>query len=543
MSRRGRQDPLQSEDTRIARTKEMCHTQSHTIKFSFHPQLPTTSAHAVETSPRCYAKEPCGHLFLISFLTYGVQDFPGMDPNNLEVTLESPRRGRWDMPSFSYKLLKPRGENSYDPVMDLLQTLGVYEKRTCDQLPFYANLHEAVRREHWPTFRDTLEAANASLPSRRLQGTGLFPEVVCRVIEEIEQRVVGPSMPAIKQAPADTSLGYGELRPQAVTDIIKATNLKKDSTFLDLGSGTGLVVSQVALQAGSRCFGIELHETRANTANMVKEQLSKRSESWGFCHGQVTLIEGDMFHSEQVEMWLQMADVVLITNKIFKPKGKRPYNYSLFELLGLYLKQDAQVVSLVPARQTPLEPGKLNFQDVKSVGALFDDASKHPLRDVSWAQSGGEFFVERFDPAGYQDRCKKSRKQPNSDILKKLDARRNCTPNLLSGLRARDPLLLDNIRLDTLPQYEKHVPDPLSHRLFSVKRFMPLPGKRNSSDAADEHNVRPLVLRIVRPGKSTKVSILPVATASKDGHGYTRGYLRAYPYPYPQKPYPCTGRV
>jgi nucleoside-diphosphate-sugar epimerase len=29
----------------------------------------------------------------------------------------------------------------------------------------------------------------------------------------------------------------------------------------------------------------------------------------------------------------------------------------------------------------------------------------------------------------------------------------------------------------------------------------------------------------------------------KDGHGYTRGYLQAYPYPYPQKPYPCTGRV
>jgi hypothetical protein len=31
--------------------------------------------------------------------------------------------------------------------------------------------------------------------------------------------------------------------------------------------------------------------------------------------------------------------------------------------------------------------------------------------------------------------------------------------------------------------------------------------------------------------------------APKDGHGYTRGYLRAYPYPDPQKPYPCTGRV
>ncbi|KAJ7362628.1 hypothetical protein DFH08DRAFT_930879 [Mycena albidolilacea] len=48
-----------------------------------------------------------------------------------------------------------------------------------------------------------------------------------------------------------------------------------------------------------------------------------------------------------------------------------------------------------------------------------------------------------------------------------------------------------------------------------------------------------LQARIYRPqgGQGTLVC------GTKDGHGYTRGYLRAYPYPDQPRPYPYTGRV
>ena len=55
--------------------------------------------------------------------------------------------------------------------------------------------------------------------------------------------------------------GYGELTPPAVTALLRLVPLSADDAFFDLGSGAGVVVTQLAL-LGFRAVGIELSPTR-----------------------------------------------------------------------------------------------------------------------------------------------------------------------------------------------------------------------------------------------------------------------------------------
>ena len=66
---------------------------------------------------------------------------------------------------------------------------------------------------------------------------------------------------------------YGEINAPFINkEIIQRTGLRSKSVFVDLGSGIGNVVLQVAAQTGCETFGIEAIETRVKLAKrMLKE--------------------------------------------------------------------------------------------------------------------------------------------------------------------------------------------------------------------------------------------------------------------------------
>ena len=57
-----------------------------------------------------------------------------------------------------------------------------------------------------------------------------------------------------------------------VNEFIQKTSLTKDMVFLDMGSGIGNVVLQVAGQTLCDCYGIEIME---NPSILAKNQLSE----------------------------------------------------------------------------------------------------------------------------------------------------------------------------------------------------------------------------------------------------------------------------
>ena len=155
--------------------------------------------------------------------------------------------------------------------------------------------------------------------------SGIPQKLILRIIEETYQRCVGPHIDQLRKYSAFSSEVYGELMPTFVTDIIRATGIKEDSLFLDLGSGVGNVVMQASLETGCRSFGIELMPGPAEIARSQLEQFKMRCRMWGVRMGSVELEEGDMLKSPRVDALVKEADVVLVNNKVFlEPREFNP---------------------------------------------------------------------------------------------------------------------------------------------------------------------------------------------------------------------------
>jgi len=90
---------------------------------------------------------------------------------------------------------------------------------------------------------------------------------LARDIDGFEAHGVAPDGTQLRRAPSHT---YGELTPTGVSQLIATTRLSAGDRFVDLGSGTGKVVVQVAMQVpGVRCTGIELDSERHKGARKL----------------------------------------------------------------------------------------------------------------------------------------------------------------------------------------------------------------------------------------------------------------------------------
>lgn len=85
---------------------------------------------------------------------------------------------------------------------------------------------------------------------------------------------------------------YGELTPAGTRQLIRATRLGPGDVFVDLGSGVGKVVLQVALAVpGVRCIGIEIDGARHASAC----EALRRAEACGLLEpGRCVLHHGDI---------------------------------------------------------------------------------------------------------------------------------------------------------------------------------------------------------------------------------------------------------
>lgn len=70
---------------------------------------------------------------------------------------------------------------------------------------------------------------------------------------------------------------YGEIKPEAVSQLEEYLKLTAHDVFYDLGSGVGKMVVQIYLDTPvKKSVGIELSPTRSNKAQSVKEKLKQQ---------------------------------------------------------------------------------------------------------------------------------------------------------------------------------------------------------------------------------------------------------------------------
>ncbi|KNZ56855.1 hypothetical protein VP01_2301g8 [Puccinia sorghi] len=152
------------------------------------------------------------------------------------------------------------------------------------------------------------------------------------ILGQAYDRQVGPQLELLQGYETWSSNVYGELKPRFISEIIRLVDLRPGMLFLDLGSGIGNIVLQVALEVGC--------------------------------------VAADFTKDPRVGQWLRQADVVLVNNQVFTPD----LNESL-SLLFLELKDTATIVSLKPFISSSF---KLNQRNLDSPLAILTRPAVRP---------------------------------------------------------------------------------------------------------------------------------------------------------------------
>lgn len=249
-------------------------------------------------------------------------------------------------------------------------------------------------------FRASVEAYNTELDflikagdlARNLETNRLNEEMAFFIVKQVYHRVVSPRVDSIHSKVDDKDNTYGELEPSFVSRIIRESKLKEDQIFIDLGSGVGNIVLQMALEVGCESWGCEMREVSCNAADDQKAEFAARCRLWGLRAGRVHFERGDFRENSAIREIMKKADVILVNNEVF---GSDLNQYLRDAFLDL--KDGCRVVSL---KSFGPSNDKRNENDTFSQFVIKE--KEYSAGDVSWKGQGGTYFIATKDPKAVQ---------------------------------------------------------------------------------------------------------------------------------------------
>ncbi|XP_036409926.1 histone-lysine N-methyltransferase, H3 lysine-79 specific-like isoform X3 [Megalops cyprinoides] len=183
---------------------------------------------------------------------------------------------------------------------------------------------------------------------------------------------------------------YGETSFDLVAQIIEEIEMMEEDTFVDLGSGVGQVVLQVA--AATNCkhyFGIEKADIPASYAEGMDREFQRWMKWYGKKHGEYTLEKGD-FLSEEWKDRIANASVIFVNNFAFGPE----VDHQLKERFA-NMKEGGKIVSSAPF--APLN-FRINSRNLSDIGTIMRVVELSPLRgSVSWTGKPVSYYLHTID--------------------------------------------------------------------------------------------------------------------------------------------------
>ena len=93
--------------------------------------------------------------------------------------------------------------------------------------------------------------------------------------------------------------------------------IKYTDLFLDLGSGIGNVVLQVAAECLCDSYGIEIMENPAQLAKKQRNEFEARMQLYKKPYGRIYLKQGDFLKEESIIKLISKADVIFVNKYHF----------------------------------------------------------------------------------------------------------------------------------------------------------------------------------------------------------------------------------
>ena len=234
--------------------------------------------------------------------------------------------------------------------------------------------------------RSLKESGKVEENVRRMGERGVCEGIWRCLQEQCYARTVAPRVDELSKYEAFSDNVYGELLPRFMSEISQLTNLGPESVFVDLGSGVGNLLIQVALQTGSASYGCEQMLVPSQLASLQVEEARRRWKMWGLAGGRLRAWQGDFGEDDEVRDVLRKADVVLVNNYAFTARTN-----DKLSLQFLDLKDGAQIVSLKPFVPADF---RLTERTLSSPLAILRVAQRNYTSGcVSWADGGGRYYI------------------------------------------------------------------------------------------------------------------------------------------------------
>ncbi|XP_038048561.1 histone-lysine N-methyltransferase, H3 lysine-79 specific-like isoform X2 [Patiria miniata] len=183
---------------------------------------------------------------------------------------------------------------------------------------------------------------------------------------------------------------YGETSFDLVAQMLEHVQISTDDLFIDLGSGVGQVVLQVA--ASVKCkvtYGIEKADVPAAYGKVMMREFERWMKWYGKEYSPFELHKGDFLSGEMKEK-ISVANIIFVNNFAFGPT----VDHKLKERFA-NMKEGAKIVS--SKAFCPLN-FRITDRNLSDIGSIMHVVELSPLRgSVSWTGKPVSYYLHTID--------------------------------------------------------------------------------------------------------------------------------------------------
>jgi hypothetical protein len=217
------------------------------------------------------------------------------------------------------------------------------------------------------------------------------PYNICtHVLEQAYARTVAPYSELLNQYRGFSNNVYGEVRPNLVQEFIRNAKISRGSVFLDMGSGIGSVVLQVAAQCLADSTGVEIMEIPAKLGRKYQHEFMSRLHYYGLPCGKLRLVHSDFLNCKELDDILPRCDVVFVNNYAFAADLNQKILAKFLDL-----KEGARVISLKSFVSQDRKITKRNEGALENIFKVKEYLYGEEM--VSWTHEGGRYYVSTVD--------------------------------------------------------------------------------------------------------------------------------------------------
>ncbi|CAH1970031.1 unnamed protein product [Acanthoscelides obtectus] len=317
----------------------------------------------------------------------------------MELKLHSPAGAEPVL--YTWPLTSGRGNDKHDGAIEIVETIRwVCEDLPELKLPLENNILCDYDTRSYDSMKSLCDRFNraidsvvalekgTSLPAHRLNK---YPSrgLLRHILQQTYNAAVTDPEKLNQYEPFSPEV-YGETSYDLVCQMIDQIEITPEDIFIDLGSGVGQVVLQMAAATPCKiCLGIEKAEVPSRYAESMNKNFRTWMQWYGKKYGEYKLLKGDFLTEEHREK-INQATIVFVNNFAFGPS----VDHQLKERFA-DLKDGARIVS--SKSFCPLN-FRITDRNLSDIGTIMHVSEMSPLRgSVSWTGKPVSYYLHIID--------------------------------------------------------------------------------------------------------------------------------------------------